>query len=192
MLNEQIFDECFSALLTLKQIPVDQKTSRMFYQLFKNHFSDGEFKKICGEICREATVYNKYPDPKLFYDKKVKITEKDEMFIACEALCSKVQNYLLSNFIPESMKDDFNNNLTENERHVLIRHGGISALWYSFHREGYSRGLDSILRELREDFENVFQIHRKSDLLAIEQIENPEMAASIRSLTSGALKKICN
>lgn len=70
MLTTQFFDKCFGSLLYFHQVPVDEQMSRMFYKLLCKDFEDAEFSEICGDICKHENLYNKYPAPKLFYDRK--------------------------------------------------------------------------------------------------------------------------
>lgn len=70
MLSKTCFDRCMNALLAFADVSIDKKKNQAFYSLFQNDFEDDEFSKICGDICRTEILYNKYPAPALFYERK--------------------------------------------------------------------------------------------------------------------------
>lgn len=75
MMNRKQFDKNLTTLLSFKGVEVSQIHNEMLFGLLKNDFTDGEFGEICVEICKTCDLYNKYPDPKLFYDMKKKPEE---------------------------------------------------------------------------------------------------------------------
>lgn len=170
------FNRALNALLAFKDIPVDRDKNEKFFELMKNDFSDEEFNAICGDICKTENLYNKYPDPYLFYQRKPKINNSDILEIDKQKFISKVNDYLSEGFISSYDRQEFNDSLTDTERRVLQRYGGISELWASCHRDEYSRSIDSILRELKNDFESLYKIENKNVL----------------QLTNGAPKSIEN
>ncbi len=70
MIDKKVFDKSMSALLYFKGVKFDQNHTDFMYNLMKNDFSDDEFRAMCGDICKTEDLYSKYPDPKLFYDRK--------------------------------------------------------------------------------------------------------------------------
>ena len=80
MLNRKHFDRNLSALLLFKGVKQIPQMDEMLYNLIKNDFTDERFGNRCIEICKTKELYNKYPDPKLFYDTK---TEEDPNVLVC-------------------------------------------------------------------------------------------------------------
>jgi hypothetical protein len=188
MLSELFFDKCFTVLLDFYQVPVDEKKSRMFYKLMANDFTDIEFQNICSDICKTENLFGKYPTPVMFYSRK--ITKDDISVIACDDFLLKVDIYLSSNYICDGDKEKFINGLTQTEKNVLARYGGISSLWKSCHREDYSRSIDNVLNELREDFMNIYRLEAKIDYPLIESDRNIAIAEKTQKLISSAIKKL--
>lgn len=72
MLDKTVFNKCFGSLLYLGGVAIDEKKSEMYYQFLKNDFNDQEFPMICRDICKTESFFGKYPDMRLFYDRKPK------------------------------------------------------------------------------------------------------------------------
>ena len=72
MLNRKHFDRNLSALLLFKGVKQIPQMDEMLYNLIKNDFNDEQFGNRCIEICKTKELYNKYPDPKLFYENTIK------------------------------------------------------------------------------------------------------------------------
>lgn len=70
MLTKACFDKCMNILLAFAEVQINKEKNSAFYALMKNDFSDGEFGKICEDICKTELLYGHYPAPKLFYDRK--------------------------------------------------------------------------------------------------------------------------
>lgn len=68
MLNKKMFERNLSALLLFKGVKQIPQMDEMLYNLIKNDFTDEQFGNRCIEICKTKELYNKYPDPKLFYE----------------------------------------------------------------------------------------------------------------------------
>ena len=169
MMNKQYFDRSLNSLLTLKDIAVDKAKNVKYFELMKNDFSDAEFSAICCEICKTENLYGKYPDPCLFYQRKPKNTPKAELENELHKFLTKVADYLESNFICGDDRKNFNESLTEIENRVLRKHGGISTLWLAVHRDECSRTVDSVLRELRREYEDIWNVAlSKSGSLKLE------------------------
>lgn len=81
MLNKTVFQKCFSSVLYLCGVAIDEKKSEMLYQFLKNDFSDEEFPFVCRYICENESLFGKYPEPKMFYSRK-KVDESDLVLIA--------------------------------------------------------------------------------------------------------------
>lgn len=156
MLTETFFNKTFNALLTFKDIPVDKVKSDKFYQLMKNDFTDQEFGAICGDICKTEKLYNRYPDPCLFYQRKPKPNAETVLEVDKQNFLDKCADYLTSGFITTDERKEFNESLTDIERRVLRRFGSISDLWTACNRENCPRSIDSVLKELKTDFENAW------------------------------------
>ena len=72
MLDRKVFLKCFNTLLLFASIEPDKQKTEMFYKLMANDFEDKEFSEICGDICKTESLFNKYPEPKMFYERKEK------------------------------------------------------------------------------------------------------------------------
>lgn len=70
MLDKKLFLKCFNTLLLFGSIEPEKQRTEMYYQLMANDFEDKEFSSICGDICKSEHLFGKYPDPKMFYDRK--------------------------------------------------------------------------------------------------------------------------
>lgn len=188
MLEKQIFLKCFFGLLTMNDIKPDDEKTKMFYDLMKNDFTDGEFQVVCERICKEETLYNKYPTPSMFY--KYKTSRNDVRDIECQKFLDKVEYYLNLGFVPTSWKQEFIDGLSDSEKRAMQGFGGISTLWSDCHREERPRSITNILKDLRESFENCCRIEEKVDAPLIEQQSNPEIQEKTMFLLKNCFKKI--
>ena len=100
MLDKEVFLKCIFGLLTMNDINPDDEKTKMFYDLMKNDFTDGEFQVVCERICKEETLYNKYPTPSMFY--KYKTSRDDVRDIECQKFLDKVEDYLNLGFVHKS------------------------------------------------------------------------------------------
>ena len=64
------FKKSLFALLYIKGVEENEFQTNILFNLIKDDFTDEEFGNMCVEICKTEELYNKYPDPKLFYDRK--------------------------------------------------------------------------------------------------------------------------
>lgn len=80
MLNRKHFDRNLSALLLFKGVKQIPQMDEMLYNLMKNDFTDEQFGNRCIEICKTKELYNKYPDPKLFYENLI---QEDTNVLVC-------------------------------------------------------------------------------------------------------------
>lgn len=80
MLNRKHFDRNLSALLLFKGVKQIPQMDEMLYNLIKNDFTDEQFGNRCIEICKTKELYNKYPDPKLFYENLI---QEDTNVLVC-------------------------------------------------------------------------------------------------------------
>lgn len=69
-MNQKVFEKSLLALLYFKGVKNDQHHTDFLYNLMKNDFTDEEFQAMCGDICKTEDLFGKYPDPKIFYDRK--------------------------------------------------------------------------------------------------------------------------
>lgn len=190
MLDRVLFDKCFLNLLTFHQVPIDAKKTDALYSLMGKDFENKEFSDICGDICRHENLYGKYPTPPMFYARQVKIDAADVRFKASETFCDKVQNYLLSGFVCEAAKQQFADSLNDTERAVLRRHGGISTLWADVNRDCFPRSLTTVMKELREDFENRYQVQGKMDLLGIDARADEAALKQVAGMVASCVRRI--
>ena len=158
MMTKQFFDRAINSLLVFKDILLDKEKNKKYYELMKRDFTDEEFAQICGDICKTENLYNKYPDPYLFYKRKPKRTPEISIARDKQLFLRKVSDYLDSGFISTDERVEFNRSLTPVESLVLQKHGGISTLWTSVNRDEYARSLDAVLRELSADFEDMWEV----------------------------------
>lgn len=180
MLNEIIFNRCLSMILVTNDVEIDFEKNKVFYDLMKNDFTDDEFQVVCERICKEEQLYNHYPPAVMFY--KYKTNDTDRCSIECQNFLDKVEDYLNLGFVPSFYKEDFLNNLTDNERRAMQGFGGISNLWSDCHRDSMPRSKTSILKDLRESFENNWTIQQKVDTPLIEQQSDPKMVEDVKNL----------
>lgn len=180
MLDKKVFLKCLFGLLTMNDIKPDDEKTKLFYDLMKNDFTDNEFEIVCERICKEEHLYNHYPPAVMFY--KYKTNDSDKCSIECQNFLDKVEDYLNLGFVPSFYKEDFLNSLTDNERRAMQGFGGISTLWSDCHRDDMPRSKTSILKDLRESFENNWTIQQKVDTPLIEQQANPEMLEKTQNL----------
>lgn len=129
MLDRKTFDKNMSILLTFKNVKSNDVANNFFYNLVKNDFTDTEFGDMCVDICKTEELYNKYPDPKMFYDRK----QQSQKTILCEVgslfvddtfpqyrsvledldqdtrddVCNRVGQWLLENKRGEMVSEDF-------------------------------------------------------------------------------------
>lgn len=179
------FERAMNALLAFKDIPIDHDKNKKFYDLMKNDFTDAEFAEICGDICKTERLYNKYPDPCLFYQRKPKPNVESLLDDDCQKFLDKVSDYLTSGFISTDDRQEFNTSLTDTEKKVLSRFGGISTLWESCNRDDYARSVDGVLRELKRDFEDAWEVQTTGNGVLRLTYGTPK---SIEPLTQNLLK----
>ena len=71
-MDKQQYTKSLTTLLYFKNVPLNEKHSDFLFNLLKNDFTNEQFNEICMDICKTEELFNKYPDPKLFYDRKLK------------------------------------------------------------------------------------------------------------------------
>lgn len=71
-MDKKQYIKSLTTLLYFKNVPTNEKHTEFLFNLLKNDFTNEEFNKACEDICKREELYNKYPDPKLFYDRKQK------------------------------------------------------------------------------------------------------------------------
>lgn len=70
MLDFKKFDRLISTILYFNNTQYSKTMTENLYNLMKNDFTDDEMKIICEDICKHEELFNKYPSPKMFYDRK--------------------------------------------------------------------------------------------------------------------------
>ena len=70
MLDFKKFDRLISTILYFNNTQYSKTMTENLYNLMKNDFTDDEMKVICEDICKHEELFNKYPSPKMFYDRK--------------------------------------------------------------------------------------------------------------------------
>lgn len=70
MLDFKKFDRLISTILYFNNTKYSKTMTENLYNLMKNDFTDDEMKVICEDICKHEELFNKYPSPKMFYDRK--------------------------------------------------------------------------------------------------------------------------
>lgn len=70
MLDKKQFEKNLSVLLAFKNVKENKMATDLLYNFVKNDFTDDQFGEFCVDICKTEDLYNKYPDPRLFYDRK--------------------------------------------------------------------------------------------------------------------------
>lgn len=84
MLDKKIFLKCINTLLIFGSVEPDDKRNELFYKLLANDFENKEFSDICADICKTESLFGKYPEPKMFYDRKQK--DKSDMVSIVEGM----------------------------------------------------------------------------------------------------------
>lgn len=69
-MDKQQYIKSLTALLYFKNVPLNEKHNDFLFNLLKDDFTNEQFNDICMDICKTEELFNKYPDPKLFYDRK--------------------------------------------------------------------------------------------------------------------------
>jgi len=147
MINEKTFNQCIITIITLKDIEINNKKSKLLYNLMKNDFTDEQFQNACNHITKLETLYNKYPSPEMFYKYKIESSIKQlesQEQIDLQSFLSRCKDYLKSSFLDSYDKKEFNKSLTERDKIALRLCGGISELWSSMRKDGYQRNITSI------------------------------------------------
>ena len=70
MISQEVFTKHLVTLLTFKQVDICKIHNDALYGLLKADFTDLEFMEACERITKQKNLYNKYPDPSLFYENK--------------------------------------------------------------------------------------------------------------------------
>ena len=81
-MDKQQYIKSLTALLYFKNVPLNEKHNDFLFNLLKDDFTNEQFNDICMDICKTEELFNKYPDPKLFYDRKPK--DKSNMVMIVE------------------------------------------------------------------------------------------------------------
>ena len=81
-MDKQQYIKSLTALLYFKNVPLNEKHNEFLFNLLKDDFTNEQFNDICMDICKTEELFNKYPDPKLFYDRKPK--DKSNMVMIVE------------------------------------------------------------------------------------------------------------
>lgn len=82
MLDFKKFDRLISTILYFNNTQYSKTMTENLYNLMKNDFTDDEMKVICEDVCKHEELFNKYPSPKMFYDRKPK--DKSNMVMIVE------------------------------------------------------------------------------------------------------------
>jgi hypothetical protein len=175
-------------ILLTHDIESDENRTKALYELMKNDFTDDEFQKASERICKEETLYNKYPTPPMFY--KQKATREEKCTIECQKFLDKVEDYLTLGFVPSDWKQEFIDGLTEAEGSVLQTFGGISALWTDCHRDDMPRSVSNILKDLRTVFNDLWTATDKIDYPLLEEKGEPEMIEKTHDMLQNLFKKV--
>lgn len=182
MMNQLCFNRSLNALLAFKDIPLDEDKNSKYFKLMMNDFTDEEFSRICGDICKTEILYNKYPDPVLFYNRKPKKSPNVQIAKEKQEFLAKVDDYLCMGYVSSYDKNSFIQNLKPVESLVLQKHGGICVLWSAVNRDEYPRSIDSLLKELGQDFD---------ELWSVDCVDNGKLLLSLPQRTE-ELTKIGN
>lgn len=95
-MDKQQYIKSLTALLYFKNVPLNEKHNDFLFNLLKDDFTNEQFNDICMDICKTEDLFNKYPDPKLFYDRKPK--DKSNMVMIVEG------QFYLDDTMPEYKK----------------------------------------------------------------------------------------
>jgi len=173
MLNKKLFYNNLDALLFTKDIKIDAKKSEMLFKIMENDFTDKEFADACINIAKTECLYNKYPDPKLFYDRQDKISQDEERVLIKQRFLEKVTDYVL-----EDMPTYLNQSYSPGEMRILQMSGGLSQLWSEIHNNNGKIGY--ITSQLSKNFDDFYEVEKKTDnTLQLEN--NSEQSKAISS-----------
>ena len=96
MLDAKIFKQCIAKICLLKNITINAQNSDALYMLMRYDFDNEEFTEISLKVCKYENLYNKYPDPCLFYKHKKRISDMrgDELINKLTELGEQYANHL--------------------------------------------------------------------------------------------------
>jgi len=69
-MDKDRFKRNIIGLIQMKNLAVDEGYVQDLYTTIKNDFSDEQFEHACQEVLKHEGLYNKQPDPQLFYKYK--------------------------------------------------------------------------------------------------------------------------
>lgn len=151
MMDMSKFKKAMSRLVTIKNIEINKAMNDALYELMQDDFTDEEFEGLCVYIVKHENLYNKYPDPTLFYKHKQKKPSPKQIEDA----------RVMSEFV--EFFDELVENLTSRcsaysgvglnglQKRTLQAFGGFNDLWRSVNRDdGYARSISSLKRDMQQ------------------------------------------
>lgn len=148
-MDKQQYTKSLTALLYFKNVPLNEKHNEFLFNLLKDDFTNEQFNEICMDICKKDELFNKYPDPKLFYDRKQ--PEKSNMVMIVEG------KFYLDDTMPEYK--DYLIGVSDEEQERIWK-------WIFDNKYGQEVSKDWIIERIKQFRKPVFQ-----EIPAIESID---------------------
>jgi len=188
MLNKNKFHKNIMMVIMNFSMNVnDGYVSIVYNFLNASSISDDSFEKACNDMIKFTAndFFSKFngkmptmADWMVMCEVK---NRKQIESITCESFINKISSYVNTKFVWDEMYIEFVSSISEFEKTLLNRHGGIKELWTSVNRDdGYKKDISKILKQLREDYLN--GISDSSETVLIENAE------SITKITSSLFK----
>lgn len=156
MLNRKQFEININMLLTMKDIDFNAGKSDCLYRIMANDFTDKEFANACLDIAKTECLYNKYPDPKLFYDRRKTLKPDEEKNLIKQQFLEKVSDY-----IQEDMPSYLNQSYSPGEMRILQMCGGLSQLWSDIHNNNGK--VSYLIAQVAKNFDNFYEVEKKTN-----------------------------
>lgn len=154
-MNSKIFKTALMGMIQLKGLEVSESYVDDLWGLIKNDFTDEEFQYACAQIIKNDSLYNKQPDPQLFYKYRNRPTEHDIMLSAKNNFLERVANYISEGFTSPDVEKSLKNP-TPLESRCLQSMGGLSELCRSV-RCNNPRSVSSIIKDMGRFFEDMYR-----------------------------------
>jgi hypothetical protein len=156
MINKDLFKKQYTTLCQIKQIAIDKDYVITLWDLIKNDFTDEQFQYACREIIKNEQLYNKQPDPNLFYKYKAstEITKEKQASIEAEKVIEAVDKFEFHDGVM------FDNPITTA---VIRKHfGGWKEVRYMFNEYNqFKRSPQSFKKEFIETWLDYYDLEKK-------------------------------
>lgn len=189
-MNQDNFKNCILGFAKIRGLDITPEYIKFAYQNLKDKLTDEFLRNACGKLtCMSNDQYfqkykGKLPAINDWLDAcgYREPTKEDKETIAMLGFVDKSLAYIERDFLFAGEIDKFQDNLTENERNVLRRFGGISELYKSHRAEKYSRSINNIRKDLEKSFRENYK-HENN----VKMIEG---TTKMKELIASSVKRI--